>query len=74
VVLAGLRLREGSEMTFVKGTVSFGQDADLTIQTGTDGKRDSRAPPAGQHVLKISGPLDVPRVSVEGALARQPAD
>jgi hypothetical protein len=74
VVLAGLRLREGSEMTFVKGTVSFGQDADLTIQTGTDGKRDSRAPAAGQHVLKISGPLDVPRVSVEGALARQPAD
>jgi hypothetical protein len=74
IVLAGLRLEEGREMTFVKGTVSFGQDADLTIQTATDGKREIRPPGAGQHVLKISGPLDVPRVSVEGAMARQPAD
>jgi hypothetical protein len=53
--------------------VSFGRDADLTVQTATDGKRESRTPEAG-HVLKISGPLDVPRVSVERALSRQPAD
>jgi hypothetical protein len=73
IALAGLRLEAGREVTFVKGTVSFGRDADLTIQTTTDGKRESRTPEAG-HVLKISGPLDVPRVSVERALARQPAD
>jgi AsmA family len=74
VVLAGLRLEDGPEMTFVKGTVSFKHDADLTIQTVSDGKRVSPAPSPGQHVLKISGPLDLPRVSVEGAMARQPAD
>lgn len=73
IVLAGLRLEAGREFTFVKGTVSFGRDADLTVQTTTDGKRESRTPEAG-HVLKISGPLDVPRVSVERALSRQPAD
>jgi hypothetical protein len=74
IVLAGLRLEAGRELTFVKGTVSFGQDANLTIRTTADGKRESRTPDAGQHVLKISGPLDVPRVSVEGAMSRQPAD
>ena len=73
IVLAGLRLEAGREVTFVKGTVSFGHDADLTIQTTTDGKRESRTPEPGR-VLKISGPLDLPRVSVERTLARQPAD
>ncbi len=74
IVLAGLRLEAGSELTFVKGTVSFGQDANLTIRTAADATRENRSPDAGQHVLKISGPLDVPRVSVEGAVSRQPAD
>jgi len=73
IVLAGLRLEAGHEVTFVKGSVTFGHDADLTIQTTTEGKRESRTPEAG-HVLKISGPLDVPRVSVERTLSRQPAD
>jgi hypothetical protein len=73
VVLAGLRLESGREFTFVKGTVSFGRDADLTIQTSLDGRRESRAVEPGR-VLKISGPLDVPRVSVENGIARQPAD
>jgi AsmA family len=74
IVLTGLRLEAGSELTFVKGTVSFGQDANLTIRTTTDGRRENRTPDAGQHVLKISGPLDVPRISIEGAASRQPAD
>jgi hypothetical protein len=73
VILAGLRLESGREFTFVKGTVSFGRDADLTIQTTTDGRRESRTIEPG-HILKISGPLDVPRVSVERTQARQPAD
>jgi hypothetical protein len=73
VVLAGLRLEAGHEFTFVKGTVSFGRDADLTIQTTTDGRRESRTIEPG-HILKISGPLDVPRVSVEKAVTRLPAD
>jgi hypothetical protein len=73
VVLAGLRLEAGREFTFVKGTVSFGRDADLTIQTTTDGRRESRTIEPG-HILKISGPLDVPRVSVEKEAVRLPAD
>jgi hypothetical protein len=74
IVLAGLRLEAGSELTFVKGTITFGQDANLTVRTATDARRENRTPDAGQHVLKISGPLDVPRISVEGAASRQPAD
>jgi hypothetical protein len=73
IVLAGLRLDSGRESTFVKGTVSFGRDANLTVQTSTDGRREIRASEASR-VLKISGPLDVPRVSVEPTLTRQPAD
>ncbi len=73
ITLAGLRLESGREFTFVKGTVSFGRDANLTIQTSTDGRRESRTIEPG-HILKISGPLDVPRVSIERAQARQPAD
>jgi hypothetical protein len=73
IVLAGLRLEAGREITFVKGTVSFGRDADLTIQTSTDGRHEIRTSETSR-VLKISGPLDVPRVSVERTLTRQPAD
>jgi len=73
IVLAGLRLDSARESTFVKGTVSFGRDANLTVQTSTDGRREIRASEASR-VLKISGPLDVPRVSVESTLTRQPAD
>jgi len=73
VVLAGLRLESGREATLVKGTVSFGRDADLTIQTTSDGRREIRTVEPG-HILKISGPLDIPRVSVENMAAHQPAD
>jgi hypothetical protein len=73
IVLLGLRLEAGSQMTLVKGTVSFGQQIDLTVQTG--GETQPVGPPAERHrVLKISGPLSVPRVSIEKAVARQPAD
>jgi hypothetical protein len=75
IVLAGLRLESGREATLVKGTVSFGRDADLTIQTASDGRREIRTTEPGfGHVLKISGPLDIPRVSVENTAAHQPAD
>jgi uncharacterized protein involved in outer membrane biogenesis len=75
IVLAGLRLESGREATLVKGTVSFGRNADLTIQTTSDGRREFRtAEPGFGHILKISGPLDIPRVSVENTAAHQPAD
>jgi AsmA-like protein len=79
IILGGLRLDAGSQKTLVKGSVSFSQDADLTIQTVSDPEREAGAPerqggPAERHVLRISGPLDLPRVSVEKLVARQPAD
>jgi hypothetical protein len=73
IVLAGLRLESGREATLVKGTVSFGRDADLTIQTDGDGRREIRTV-GPERILKISGPLDIPRVSVENTAAHQPAD
>jgi hypothetical protein len=45
----------------------------LTIQTTSDGRREIRTIEPG-HILKISGPLDIPRVSVENTAAHQPAD
>jgi AsmA family len=73
IILAGLRLESGRDATLVKGTVSFGRDADLTIQSTSDGRREIRTV-GPEHILKISGPLDIPRVSVENTAAHQPAD
>lgn len=73
VVLDRLRLESGDLVTFVKGTVSFTREAELTMQTVVR-ETPSGASTVGKHVLRISGPLDLPRVSVENLIARQPAD
>jgi len=76
VTVEHLTLESGAERTALQGTVSFTRDADLTIETLNAGKRRGRTigiNDAG-HVLKISGPLDGPRVSVEKVAAHQPAD
>ena len=73
VVLNDFRLEDGTQLTLLNGRITFGQDADLSIENGGAGKRPSNPASAGR-VLKISGPLDGPRVSVENAVARQPAD
>jgi autotransporter translocation and assembly factor TamB len=76
ITVAGLRLDSGEEETIVNGTVSFAQDADLTIETASAGKPEKRvaAVVGAAHVLKITGPLDGPRVSVTVPAVRQPAD
>jgi AsmA family/AsmA-like C-terminal region len=76
VIVENLTLESGAEQTSLQGTVSFARDADLTIETANAGKRRGRTigvKDAG-HVLKISGPLDGPRVSAGKTAARQPAD
>jgi hypothetical protein len=73
VVFPGLRLDGASEMTLLKGTLSFVQDSDLTLQTLIDDQTGSSLPEQG-YVLKISGSLDVPRISIERLVARRPAD
>jgi hypothetical protein len=78
VIVEALTLDSGVEKTSLQGSVSFARDADLTIETLTAGKRHGRTIGLGINeagrVLKISGPLDGPRVSVEKIAARQPAD
>ena len=73
IILSGLRLEAGPEITLVKGTVNFGQQTDLTIQVATAGDPQRRAVEE-RRVLKVSGPLDLPHISVEKVIARQPAD
>jgi hypothetical protein len=73
ISLPGLRLASGSELTLIKGTVSFAQESDLTLQTLLREQSDNRLPEQG-YVLRISGPLDLPRVSIERLIARRPAD
>jgi hypothetical protein len=75
VLVDTLTLNSRGEQTSLRGTVTFGRDADLTIQTAAGGRtaRSAAVNSAGR-VLRISGPLDGPRISVEKAAARQPAD
>lgn len=76
ILLEDFRLDGGKQLTLVNGTLSFGRNADLVIETTSARKsKDHKASDSGAgHVLKISGPLDGPTVSVEKAGARQPAD
>jgi len=76
ILLEDFRLDGGKQLTLVNGTLSFGRNADLAIATASPRKGRDRKPsdPGSGHVLKISGPLDGPKVSVEEVVARQPAD
>lgn len=73
IVFPGLRLDGASERTLLKGTLSFVQDSDITLQTLTEDQTGSSLPEQG-YVLKISGPLELPRVSIERLVAHRPAD
>ncbi len=67
MVLQWLQLDAGLEQTSVEGTLSFGSDAELSVSTQpreTTKVRQKRTSATG-HVLKISGPLDGLRVTVE---------
>jgi len=76
ISLEELKLDDGKEWTLVNGSLSFGQNADLSIETATAHKNKNRRPAdsGNGRVLKISGPLDGPAISVENAGVRQPAD
>ncbi len=72
IIFPGLRL-DGASETLLRGTLSFVQDSDLTLQTLIDDRTGFSSPEPG-YVLKISGPLDVPKISIERLVARRPAD
>jgi hypothetical protein len=67
VVLQWLQLNDPREQTSVEGTLSFGSDAELSVSTQSRdaGKVQPRKTAAKGHVLKISGPFDGLRVTVE---------
>ena len=73
IIFPGLRLDGASDMALLKGTLSFAQVSDLTLQTVVDDQAGNSLPEQG-YVLKISGPLDVPKISIERLIARRPAD
>jgi len=76
IFLDDFRLDGGKQLTVVNGTLSFGRNADLSIETVNAAKSKDRGTSnfSAGHVLKISGPLDGPTVSVEKSGVRQPAD
>jgi AsmA family len=76
ILLEDFRLDSGNHLTLVNGTLSFGRNADLAIETASARKSKDRkaSDPGSGYVLKISGPLDGPKVSLEKVDARQPAD
>jgi len=69
VLLDTVRLDGTGQFIYVNGTVDFARDAQLTIRTA-DGDRPSLRPPLSGRMLKVSGPLEDPLVSVEAAVAR----
>lgn len=73
VFLEDVRLDGGTQFTLIDGTVSFGREADLAVETST-GRRTIRNTVGPGQVLKIVGPLDGPRVTREKRAPRQPAD
>jgi len=73
IVFPGVRLDGTSDMNLLKGTLSFTEVSDLTLQTLVDDQTGTSLPEQG-YVLKISGPLDVPKISIERLVARRPAD
>ncbi len=71
VVLHDLRLDNDREVTAISGKISFARNAELALETST-GTRRLKA--STGRVLRIIGPLDEPRVSVENIVSRSPAD
>jgi hypothetical protein len=72
IILDDVRLDSDREVTLVNGKVSFTRNAELEIESSGPGKHVNVS--GAGRVLKISGPLEGPHVSVENAVARQPAD
>jgi len=67
LVVQRLDLNAGREQTSVEGKLSFASDADLSVSTHAVEKSRAKSKEHSEkgHVLKISGPLDGPRVTVE---------
>ena len=67
-----LRLRSPQQEISLKGSVSFGRQADLTLENAAGTGRTKTSSP--QRVLQISGPLEGPKVAIQNVNAQQPGD
>jgi hypothetical protein len=67
--LDNLRLDGGKQWTFVDGTVDFAREADLQIRVADNVRPVSRVPVISR-TLRVSGPLDAPRVTIDVTTAR----
>jgi hypothetical protein len=76
ILLQDFHLDAGKQLTLVNGTLSFGRNADLAIETASVRKSKDRKTNESEtgNVLKISGPLDGPKISMEKVDVHQPAD
>jgi hypothetical protein len=68
-----LLLRAPQQEISLKGSVSFGRQADLTLETAgaNIGKNKTPGP---ERVMQISGPLEGPKVAIQTVSAQQPGD
>lgn len=66
-----LLLRAPQEEVSLKGSVSFGREADLTLGSAPTSKVKSSRP---ERVMQISGPLDGPKVAIQTISTQQPGD
>ena len=73
IIFPRLRLHGSAELTSLKGTLSFAQVSDLTLQNVMTDQTGGSLLEQG-YVMKISGPLDVPKISLERLIAHRPAD
>jgi AsmA-like protein len=69
IAFPALRLEAGAELNLLRGTLSFAQGSDFTIEPVVD-EQVGITGVANGYVLKISGSVDVPRVSIERLVAR----
>jgi len=67
-----LLLRAGQEEVSLKGSVSFGRQADLTLESASGAGKQRGAGP--ERVMQISGPIEGPKVAIQNIGAQQPGD
>ena len=69
IIVDNLRLDGGKQWTLVNGTVDFAREADLQIRVADNVRSVSRTPVV-TRTLRVSGPLDAPRVTIDVTTAR----
>jgi autotransporter translocation and assembly factor TamB len=65
----GIRLEGPKGEMELAGTLSFGQEAKITIAEGDLRERNAKGSAAGRS-FEISGPVDAPRIRIEPAAAQ----